>query len=151
MTTVMTEVGTCPTCHGAYRHVRRMIPWGDDMAVPCDNGWHDVEQLELDMQPYVKPVHVEGSTIQDRFEDFHRLNAWVLIALERLTEDYLKSGKTKVGIGMLTEVLRWQHGRSTTGDSFRLNNSYRSRYVRLMVERHPEWDDVFETRELKAA
>jgi hypothetical protein len=149
--TMMTEVGTCPTCHGAYRHVRRMIPWGDDMAVPCDNEWHDVEQLELDMQPYVKPEYVVGATIQERFLDFHAKNGWVLTALERLTTDYLERGAKKVGIGMLTEVLRWQYSRSTRGEIFKLNNSYRSRYVRLMVERHPEWDDVFETRELTAA
>ena len=43
-----------------------------------------------------------------------------------------------------------EHGR-THGDQFKLNNSYRSRYTRLLLDRHPEWTDVFQTRELKAA
>lgn len=147
----MKTITYCPTCSAELRHDRRPISWGEQLKVPCDDAWHDVEQLELDMQPYVKPEYVEGETIQQRFESFHKLNGWVLEALERMTVDYLERGHKRVGIGMLTEVLRWQYGRQTTGDAFKLNNSYRSRYVRLMVERHPEWDDVFEQRVLKAA
>lgn len=142
----------CPTCLSDLRHHRNGIAWGNGgVRIPCGNEWHDVDQLELDMAPYVKPEFVEGATIQERFEEFHRLNDWVLTALEKMTVDYMERGHKRVGIGMLTEVLRWQYGRQTTGDAFKLNNSYRSRYVRLMVERHPEWDDVFEQRALKAA
>jgi hypothetical protein len=150
--TLMTEVGTCPTCHGAYRHVRRMIPWGDDVGVPCDNEWHDVEQLELDIAPLVKPDYIEGATIQERFEEFDRRNQWVMRAFEKLTADWLASGHQKIGMKMLTEILRWQYGRATVGDSeFKLNNSYVSRYSRRIVELHPEWENVFEQRSLKAA
>jgi hypothetical protein len=109
------------------------------------------DQLELELGEYVKPPRVEGATIQERFEQFHRLNPWVLDAFERLTVDWLARGHTKLGIGMLNEVLRWQYGRQTQGDVYKLNDHYRSRYVRLMIERHPEWDDVFETRQLTAA
>ena len=147
----MTIKLACPTCESKLRNVRGALPWVNDITVPCGDEWHDVEQLELDMHPYVAPVYTQGQTIQERFLDFHYLNGWVLDALERLTQDYLDRGHKRVGIGMLTEVLRWQYGRSTTGESFKLNNSYRSRYVRLMVQRHPEWDDVFEQRVLKAA
>ena len=111
----------------------------------------DPPQLELDLQPVVRAEYVKGATIQERFESFHALNPWVLESFERLTRDWLARGRKRMGIGMLTEVLRWQHGRRTTGDEFQLNNNYRSRYVRLMIERHPEWETVFETRELKTA
>jgi hypothetical protein len=111
----------------------------------------DIEQLELPIGDYIRAEYVEGTTIQQRFQSFHTLNPWVLESLEKLTEDWLRRGRRRLGIGMLTEVLRWQHGRRTIGDEFRLNNNYRSRYVRLMIERHPEWADVFETRELKSA
>ncbi|WP_180685932.1 hypothetical protein [Streptomyces gossypiisoli] len=90
-----------------------------------------------------------AATIQAQFEAFHQLNPWVLRALERLTADYLKRGAKRVGIGMLFEVLRWRYTLATEGDDFRLNNSYRSRYVRLLIERHPEWRSAFEVRALR--
>lgn len=146
------QTAMCPTCASTLRGVRHTTPWGGhSTGIPCGDTWHDVEQLELDMQPYVKPDYVEGETIQQRFESFHKMNEWVLESLERLTADWLERGHKRVGIGMLFEVLRWQYSRQTVGEALKLNNSYRSRYVRLMVERHPEWDDVFETRVLKAA
>lgn len=110
----------------------------------------DPEQLALDLGELVVPDHVAGSTIQDRFEAFHQANQWVAGAYERLTQDWLNRGHQRIGIGMLTEVIRWQYGRRTVAaDGFRLNNNFRSRYVRLLIERHPEWADVFETRALK--
>lgn len=146
----MADASTCPSCVSPLRNTRLTVPWGPS-GIPCGDEWHEVEQLELNMEPYVKPEYVEGETIQERFLSFHSKNLWVLAALERLTQDYLDRGHTKVGIGMLTEVLRWQYGRQTTGDAFKLNNNHRSRYVRMMVARHPEWDDVFEQRVLTAA
>lgn len=58
------------------------------------------------------------------------------------------AGRTRIGVGMLFEVLRWHSQRATTGDPFRLNNSYRSRYARLLIERRPEWAHLFELRRL---
>ncbi|MFI1830695.1 hypothetical protein ACH41E_30295 [Streptomyces sp. NPDC020412] len=96
-----------------------------------------------------QPDHDESS-IQARFEEFHRLNPWVLTALEKLTADYLKQGAARVGVGMLFEVLRYQYALATRGDDFRLNNSYRSRYARLLIQRHPQWESAFEVRALRA-
>ncbi|MGW2022035.1 hypothetical protein [Streptomyces decoyicus] len=92
----------------------------------------------------------KAATIQAQFEVFHQLNPWVLQALESLTGDYLKRvGQARVGIGMLFEVLRWRYAAATAGDEFRLNNNFRSRYVRLLIERHPEWAPAFEVRALR--
>ncbi|MEU7640959.1 hypothetical protein AB0C11_33660 [Streptomyces sp. NPDC039016] len=96
-----------------------------------------------------QPDGLPAATIQAQFEAFHRLNPWVLTALERLTTDYLGRGATRVGIGMLFEVLRWRYARATEGGEFRLNNNFRSRYVRLLIERHPEWAPAFEVRALR--
>ncbi|WP_254709451.1 hypothetical protein [Streptomyces lunaelactis] len=90
------------------------------------------------------------ATIQAQFEAFHELNPWVLRALESLTADYLARGAQRVGIGMLFEVLRWRYATATEGDDeFRLNNNFRSRYVRLLIERHLEWAPAFEVRALR--
>ena len=57
-------------------------------------------------------------------------------------------GHRHAAIGMLFEVLRWEHGRATEGDQFKLNNNYRSRYARLIMTNHPELNGMFHTRTL---
>lgn len=112
----------------------------------------DSVQLELDLEVLVTPDYEQAATIQERFEAFHQANPWVYTAFVQMTEDWIARGHTRIGIKMLTEVLRWQYGRQTADSSpFKLNNVYPSRYVRRMLAEHPEWADVFETRELKSA
>ncbi len=62
----------------------------------------------------------------------------------------LGNGVRQYGIKGLTELLRWQFAIQTKGDSFRLCNSYSSRYARLLVEKNPELDGFFELRTLRA-
>lgn len=104
-----------------------------------------------DIQPVQQPDVEPGQSIQQRFEAFHALNPWVLRHLEALATDCIAKGFRRVGIGMLFELLRWRYGQATQGDAFRLNNNFRSRYVRLLIERHPEWVQRFETRALRTA
>lgn len=110
----------------------------------------DFEQLVFDTAPLVPAV---GVTIQDRFDSFHDANGWVFRALEQLTTDLVRRGRRRVGMKMLVEVIRWNYSRQTTdaASTFKLNNDYTSRYARLLVDAHPEWADVFETRELRAS
>lgn len=110
----------------------------------------DPEQLALPIEGMVYPEYADHLSIQQKFELFHAANPWVYTAFEKLTADWVERGKRRIGIGMLTEVIRWHYGRQTTGDGFKVNNNFRSRYVRLLLNKHPEWSTVFETRELKA-
>lgn len=100
--------------------------------------------------PRLLRVPSAGTSIQLRFEAFHRANPWVYDALVQLARDLRARGHHKIGIGMLFEVLRWQYMRSTVGDEFKLNNSYRSRYSRLIESREDDLLGVFEKRELKS-
>lgn len=59
-----------------------------------------------DIQPVQLPASHPGQSIQQRFEVFHALNPWVLRHLEALTADCVAQGFTRVGIGMLFELLR---------------------------------------------
>ncbi|MEW1658809.1 hypothetical protein [Streptomyces sp. NPDC093707] len=102
------------------------------------------------IQPVRHPADISDLTIQQRFEAFHALNPWVLSALARMTADCAEKGFARIGIGMLFELLRYQYGAVTRGDEFALNNSYRSRYVRLLLTEHPEWTPLFEVRALRA-
>ncbi|MGX1668638.1 hypothetical protein [Streptomyces sp. NPDC055400] len=107
-------------------------------------------QVELPIAPLRHPEPAStGVSIQERFESFHQFNPWILEQLEALTADCTERGLRRIGIGMLFEVLRWHYGRATRGEPFKLNNDFRSRYVRMLVDRRPEWSGLFETRELR--
>jgi hypothetical protein len=106
----------------------------------------------FDALPDFVPDAAAG-TIQERFEEFHRLNPWVYEALEKLIADYAGRGRKRLSIKMVWEVLRWHYNRATTDphSEFKVNNNYHSRYARLLIERHPEWSEFFELRALKAS
>lgn len=109
------------------------------------------EQPTLPIQPLAVDTLPADLTIQERFERFHELNPWVFEAYETLTADWLARGHKRIGVGMLTEVIRYEYARQTRGDGFKVNNNFRSRYVRLLIAEHPEWAEAFETRKLRAA
>lgn len=89
-------------------------------------------------------------TIAERFARFHDENPGVYRALLLLARQARTAGMRKVGIAMLYEVARWRFALATKGDVYRLNNSYRSRYVRKLTAEHPELAYLFETRKLKS-
>lgn len=111
------------------------------------------EPLTLfDVTPLVvDPVYERGETIAQRFDRYHSANPWIFEALERLALDLHSRGR-RIGVKALVEVVRWQYARTTASeDAFRVNNSFTSRYARLLIERHPELADAIECRELRAA
>lgn len=105
--------------------------------------------FDVDIAPLIP---ASGATIDERFRDFHTQNGWVYRQLEAMTTELVAAGQRRVGMKMLVEVLRWRYFRQTFDPSspFRLNNDYTSRYSRLLIADHPEWADVFETRELRS-
>jgi hypothetical protein len=91
-------------------------------------------------------------TLDQQFTAFHRLNPWVYDTLVTLARDLVDHGQPRIGIGMLFEVMRW-HWFMTTIDpvsEFKLNNNYRSRYARLIMDQEPDLFDVFEVRALRS-
>jgi hypothetical protein len=105
-----------------------------------------VQDSLVDMAPLVK---AEGATIQERWEHWISVNAWVLRSLEAKTEAWLAKGHKRVSTKMLFESIRYEFG-VTVGEGWKINNDYSSRASRLLIERHPEWEQYFETRELRA-
>jgi hypothetical protein len=91
--------------------------------------------------------------IQADFLAFHLANPWLYDALVKLAREISHPGHARIGIGMLFEVIRWQWMRQTVdgASDFKMNNNYRSRYARLIMDREPDLADVFQTRVLRAA
>jgi len=89
-------------------------------------------------------------SIETEFWSFHYNNPRVYDALVKLARQTKDAGKDECGIGMLWEVLRWQHYISTRGDEFKLNNNYRSHYARLIMQRESDLEGFFVLRTLRS-
>jgi hypothetical protein len=50
---------------------------------------------------------------------------------------------------MLFEVFRWEVLVSTNDPEFKINNNYAPYYARLIMQEHPEFGEIFETREIR--
>lgn len=87
-------------------------------------------------------------SIQERFVEFHGEHPEVYRHLVRLARVALEKGRTKLGIKMLYEVVRWNVWLET-GVKPKLSNSYHARYARLMMIQEPDLDGLFDLRELR--
>lgn len=101
---------------------------------------------------FVLPADSQSGTIQDRFEEFHRLNPWVYDRLVKLARELHGKGMKHLGINMLWEVLRWQYYQQTNDPNSRwhMNDHYPSRYARLIMTNETDLNGIFETRKLTA-
>lgn len=103
------------------------------------------EQLALFDRPIVQPPMIRGATLAERFEAFHKLNPQVFAAIERQALRLAAQGERRIGVKAIAEDLR--RGRlATTGDDWRINNSWPAFYARLLVQKHPRLVDVIEMR-----
>ncbi len=95
--------------------------------------------------------HLFRSSIQYRFSLFHAENPHVYAQLRDGALELRRAGWKHFGIARLYEGLRYQQAVVTTSDDFKLNNSFRALYARLLMEREPELQGFFETRHRSAA
>lgn len=112
----------------------------------------DENQGAFDFNPN-PPAAKSGATIEEKFQEFHAMNPWVLEELVRMTRELVAQGHTRVGMKMLFEVLRysWMIRNVNSNDrEWRLCNSYTAYYARLVMATNPDLDGVFETRTLRS-
>jgi hypothetical protein len=96
-----------------------------------------------------------SKTIQEAFEQFHSENPQVYEELVALAREAHSNGATKLAIGMLWEVLRWRHKlylrtEDRSQHLYGLNDHYRSRYARLIMDQERDLDGIFEVRRLRS-
>ncbi len=85
------------------------------------------------------------------FDRFHADNPKVYVTLVRLAREWVsRTGRHKLGIATLFERARWEIALSTTDADFKLNNSYRAYYARLIMLREPDLSGLFDLRASEA-
>lgn len=90
-------------------------------------------------------------SLEERFWEYHRKNPDIYDSLVALAREAKQSGKNKIGIKMLWEVLRWQRFLTTNDpEGYKLNNSYPSRYARLIMENEKDLEEIFDVRKLRS-
>ena len=87
---------------------------------------------------------------QERFERFHRENPQIYRLICEYARRLKAAGRTRYSVKTIWEVLRWQADVSTTGEHYKLDNRYCSRYARLAMAREPDLAGFFNTRELRS-
>lgn len=93
----------------------------------------------------------DSLTLDERFEIFHAENPHVFEVMVRLAREAKARGRRRIGAKALAERARWELAFAVEGEDFKINNSYVSRYARLLAETHPELADLFEFRRLHDA
>jgi hypothetical protein len=87
-------------------------------------------------------------TIQQRFLTFHFNNPHIYSLLCKYARLAKAKGFAKYSIQSLCEIIRWHVSTPSRGDEFKVNNSYLSRYARLLMSQESDLAGFFEVREL---
>lgn len=93
----------------------------------------------------------EENKIRIAFEKFHARYPEVYVLFERFTLEGIAHGMDRMGAGAVWERMRWEtmvRSQKSDAEQYRLNNNYRAYYARLFMERHPEYPEIFATREI---
>jgi len=107
------------------------------------------QQRLFDSYKITRVENISKMATDTAFIAFHRANPWVVVELEKIAWEMLRSGRKKIGIQACVEIFRWEARRHTIGNDFKLNNNFCSRYARMILDRNPHWGQVFELRSLK--
>lgn len=94
--------------------------------------------FESAMRPGDPPFLTNPVTeLERRFAQFHRNNPEIFQQIERRALVLAKVGERKrIGIAEIVEDIRYDGLTSSQGDRFKINNSFRAFYARLLIHRH---------------
>ena len=91
-----------------------------------------------------------AETLEDRFLEFHDANPDVYTEIVELARRAKAGGRRHWSINGVFEVLRYSR-LQTQGEQFKLNNSFRAAYARMVMDRNPDLMGFFEVRDRSAA
>jgi hypothetical protein len=89
-------------------------------------------------------------SIQEQFEEYHRLNPQVYQQFKRFAMELWAAGRRKMSAGLIFERIRWESAIKTIDpEGYKLNDRWEPRYARLLVAECPEFKDAFAFRRLR--
>lgn len=88
--------------------------------------------------------------IEKQFQKFHKDNPHILKLILKFIRKVRRTGRETYSINAIFERIRWHVEIETNGDDFKMNNNYRSRYVRLIERKYPRYRGFFKTRKLSS-
>ena len=91
-----------------------------------------------------------GKTIQEKFEEFNNKNPLVYALFKQQVQKAISRGKKKLSAKTILGYIRWNLTLETTGDEFKINDIYTSRYARKYINEFPEQKEIFELRNLRS-
>ena len=94
---------------------------------------------------------LQAQTIDHKFREYHERHPEVYQHLVLFARRVKARGHERYSISALFERVRWHLDIEKGDEPFKIDNIYRSRYARLIMEREPDLKDFFELRELRAA
>lgn len=86
--------------------------------------------------------------IDVKFDTYDRRNPKVYQLFKRFAYEALMTGHRHFGAKAIMERVRWETIINTTGDQFKVNNNYTSRYVRKLITEKPEFEGFFRVHKL---
>lgn len=107
------------------------------------------EPTLLDLLGIVDGNAPHDATPAEKFQAFHNANPHIYRQLESLAQEMVNRGRTRIGIRMLWETLRWNYSVSVVSDDAiaKLNNNHTPFYARMLLDVHPDWTGLFQLRE----
>jgi len=115
------------------------------MTVPREGGtpMNADEQLLLPLVPLPRRTY---DSLTERWVAWHRLNPHVLDAILRVARDLRRRGFKRGSIWLVYNRLRWLYALQTSGDEYKLNNSFAAYYARLTMRVDPGLAGFFALR-----
>lgn len=95
-----------------------------------------------------------GGSLDQRFQRYHKLHPQVYQLFREFALQLWAAGRRRAGAKQIFERIRWELAIKPdpreSGEGFKLNNIFTSRYARLLVAERPELAEFFEFRKLKS-
>lgn len=85
-----------------------------------------------------------------RFLAYHAANPQIYQQLRRFAREAVQAGAKRLSINLLFERVRWFTAVEAQDDAFKVNNTFRAWYARLLMQQEPALAGVFETRRAEA-
>lgn len=89
-------------------------------------------------------------SLDERFAEYHEAHPEVYELFKRFALQLWDAGRRRTGAKMIAERIRWEKALVTSPGEFKLNNSFVSRFARMLLAERPDLDGFFEFRKLRS-